>query len=62
MNDLYQLSSLSTDEIQHILDVAEQCRQGQFIDSEKGKIVANLFFEPSTRTQYSFNTPRKNWG
>ena len=35
MNSLFQLSSLSVNEIQHLLDVAEQCRQGQFIDSEK---------------------------
>ena len=62
MNSLFQLSSLSVDEIQHLLDVAEQCRQGQFIDSEKGKIVANLFFEPSTRTQYSFNTAEEKLG
>ena len=62
MNSLFQLSSLSVNEIQHLLDVAEQCRQGQFIDSEKGKIVANLFFEPSTRTQYSFNTAEEKLG
>ncbi|WP_302950527.1 aspartate carbamoyltransferase catalytic subunit [Holdemania filiformis] len=62
MNSLFQLSSLSVDEIQHLLDVAEQCRQGRFIDSEKGKIVANLFFEPSTRTQYSFNTAEEKLG
>ena len=62
MNDLLQLSSLSTAKIQHILDVAELCRQGQFVDSEKGKLVANLFFEPSTRTQYSFNTAEEKLG
>lgn len=62
MNDLLQLSSLSTEEIQQILDVAECCRQGEFVDSEKGKLVANLFFEPSTRTQYSFNTAEEKLG
>ncbi|WP_302557955.1 aspartate carbamoyltransferase catalytic subunit [Holdemania filiformis] len=62
MNSLFQLSSLSVDEIQHLLDVAEQCRQGRFIDSEKGQIVANLFFGPSTRTQYSFNTAEEKLG
>ena len=62
MNDLLKLSSLTTDEIQHILDEAELCRKGEYVDSEKGKIVANLFFEPSTRTQYSFNTAEEKLG
>ena len=62
MNDLLKLSSLTTEEIQSILDQAELCRQGQYVDSEKGKIVANLFFEPSTRTQYSFNTAEEKLG
>ena len=62
MKDLLQLSTLSVEEIQHILDVAELCRQGEMIDSEKGRIVANLFFEPSTRTQYSFNTAQLKLG
>ena len=56
LKNLYNLSDLSLEEIQLILKEAEAFRQGATFDGAAGKIVANLFFEPSTRTHYSFQT------
>lgn len=61
MNDLLQLSSLSTAKIQHILDVAELCRQGQFVDSEKGKLVANLFLNRLPERSTASIRRKKSW-
>jgi aspartate carbamoyltransferase catalytic subunit len=52
-------------EIDHILDIAEKlepvARKGH-LDLLKDKVVANLFFEPSTRTRLSFDTAIKRLG
>ena len=56
MKNLFNLSSLSVEEINAILDRAQQFAEGQTSDIAKGKIIASLFFEPSTRTQNSFTT------
>ena len=60
--NLLDLKSLSTEEIVSILDCAQQFRDGKTYDGLSGKLVANLFFEPSTRTQYSFNTAEEKLG
>ena len=62
MKNLFCLKDLSVEEIIHILDVAKECKQGKYIDACKGKIAANLFFEPSTRTQYSFQVAQAKLG
>jgi len=62
MKHLLQLSTLSEKEIMDILEVANECEQGKHLDAAKGKVVANMFFEPSTRTQYSFNTAEVKLG
>lgn len=56
MKNLFNLSSLSVEEITAILDRAQQFADGEKSDRAKGKIVASLFFEPSTRTQNSYST------
>ena len=59
MKNLLALSNLKIEEINYILDLAERIKNKKIknIDSYlQNKIVANLFFEPSTRTQYSFVT------
>ena len=53
MKNLFNLSSLSIEEITAILDRAQQFADGVKSDRAKGKVVASLFFEPSTRTQNS---------
>ena len=56
MKNLFNLSSLSIEEITAILDRAQQIADGEKSDRAKGKVVASLFFEPSTRTQNSYST------
>ena len=56
MKNLFNLSRLSIEEITAILDRAQQFADGEKSDRAKGKVVASLFFEPSTRTQNSYST------
>ncbi len=40
----------------------EMCGPGRFLDLLKGKILANLFYEPSTRTSSSFTSAMERLG
>ncbi|QVK21647.1 aspartate carbamoyltransferase catalytic subunit [Mycoplasmatota bacterium] len=62
MKNLFKLSELSIEEIHSILDEAEGFANGKTWDGVKGKKIANLFFEPSTRTHYSFIVAEQNLG
>lgn len=53
---LYSIEQLSKDEIIHLLDSAEHFEQDRNREYLQGKVVATLFFEPSTRTRLSFET------
>lgn len=58
MKNLISINNLKTNDIQHILDEAHKYKKmglSEFAGSDlKGRIVANLFLEPSTRTRNSF--------
>ena len=54
--NILKLDDFSINEINDILDLAEEFRNGKKVDYNGNKIIANLFFEPSTRTHYSFDT------
>ena len=61
---LLDLESLSRSEIETILDTSESLvevsqRRRRKLSTLKGKVVANLFFEPSTRTRTSFGLAAK---
>lgn len=58
---LVTLDELSIDEIMNILKAADDISTGRQT-SYKDKVIANLFFEPSTRTQYSFEMAQKKLG
>ena len=58
----FKLEDLTIDEINNILDLANKCSIGRYDNLLKNKIVINLFFEPSTRTQYSFNVAEERLG
>jgi len=58
---LVTLEDLSIDEIMNILKTAEDFSKGKQMHF-KDKVIANLFFEPSTRTQYSFEMAQKKLG
>lgn len=53
--NVLNLDDFSTKEINEILDLAEEFKNGKIVDYKGEKVVANLFFEPSTRTHYSFD-------
>ncbi len=55
MRNLFELDSLSTDEINEILNRAQQFSTGAKSEVANGKVIASLFFEPSTRTMNSFS-------
>ena len=52
--NLISIQDFSKDEILHILDVAKEFEKNREQNFLAGKIVASLFFEPSTRTRLSF--------
>jgi aspartate carbamoyltransferase catalytic subunit len=51
---LISIQDFSKDEILHVLDVAKEFEKKRSVDILRGKVVACLFFEPSTRTRLSF--------
>ena len=53
--DVLNLNDFTTKKINEILDRAQAFRDGKKVDYQGRKVVANLFFEPSTRTHYSFD-------
>lgn len=62
MKDLLELTNISNDEIYTILHEAEQFQQGKNWTVPKQTFAANLFFEPSTRTRFSFEVAEKKLG
>nr|WP_295973944.1 aspartate carbamoyltransferase catalytic subunit [uncultured Bacillus sp.] len=62
MNDLVTTTSLSINEIREILDDALRFSKGEQWKPAKQTFVANLFFEPSTRTKSSFEMAERKLG
>src|SRR3990167_7746913 len=54
--DVISINDFSKEELLHILKVARQMEQKPKGNLLKGKILATLFFEPSTRTRLSFTS------
>lgn len=60
---ILKLANLEIKEIEEILESATAFKSGKKKINYNGeKIIANLFFEPSTRTHYSFETAELNLG
>lgn len=53
---LVAINDLSRDEIFRVLDLAEEFEKNPIQRIMEGKVVATLFFEPSTRTRLSFES------
>ena len=53
---LVSIEDLTTEEIIKILDLASEFEKNPVQDILRGKVVATLFFEPSTRTRLSFES------
>ncbi|MBS3128179.1 aspartate carbamoyltransferase [Candidatus Woesearchaeota archaeon] len=60
--NIISMHDLSKQEIIHILKTAECMEKKKYYDLLKGKILATLFFEPSTRTKLSFHSAMKQLG
>ena len=60
--DIISMDDFSKDEILYILDIAKKMNKKEYPDLLKGKVMASLFFEPSTRTRLSFETAMKRLG
>ena len=61
--NILKLADLDVKEIEEILDLAASFKSGnKKINYNGEKIIANLFFEPSTRTHYSFETAELKLG
>lgn len=53
---LVSISDYTKEEILHILDIAEEFEKNPVQNLLEGKVIASLFFEPSTRTRLSFES------
>lgn len=62
MNHLLTMAELSVEEVMAILDDAACFAKGEPYHLEKQTFIANLFFEPSTRTRNSFEVAEKKLG
>jgi aspartate carbamoyltransferase catalytic subunit len=56
IKSLVSIDDLSTDEMVSILDLAEKFEKQPSQPLLEGKVIATLFFEPSTRTRLSFES------
>ena len=64
MRNLIDITDLSTCEIDNLIEVAEDIKSNKekYLDKCKGKQLATLFFEPSTRTRLSFESAMLSLG
>ena len=53
---LISIRDFTKEEILHVLETAKEFEQNPVQDFLTGKVIASLFFEPSTRTRLSFET------
>ena len=53
---LISIRDFSKEEILHVLETAREFEQNKVQNFLEGKVIASLFFEPSTRTRLSFET------
>ena len=60
--DIISIRDLKKEEIEEILDSADKIADGKATPDLKGKILATLFFEPSTRTKLSFQSAAMRTG
>ena len=62
MEHLISMRNLELEKINQLLELATDIEKGNITQNWNGKVRAALFFEPSTRTQLSFETAMKRLG
>jgi len=64
IRNVISIQDLSVSKINHILSISEDIEKypEKYKNILNGKVIANLFFEPSTRTKLSFETAVKKLG
>lgn len=62
MNHLLTMAELSIEEVTQLLDDAERFSKREIDKVSEQTFIANLFFEPSTRTRNSFEVAEKKLG
>ena len=60
--DFVTIADLSKEDILHLIEMAQEFEKHPNRELLKGKIVATLFYEPSTRTRLSFETAANRLG
>lgn len=61
-NHFITIANLSKDDLMYLLSMAEEFEKHPNRELLKGKVVATLFYEPSTRTRLSFETAANRLG
>jgi aspartate carbamoyltransferase catalytic subunit len=61
-HDFVTIADLSKEKIMYLLQMAQEFEKHPNRELLKGKVVATLFFEPSTRTRLSFETAANRLG
>jgi aspartate carbamoyltransferase catalytic subunit len=59
MKNLISMRDLTKEEILYLMEVAVKIENGEIMPNMQRKLAALLFFEPSTRTMFSFDTAMK---
>ena len=54
--DIISIRDINKDELEYILQKSYEVKNNKYPEALKGKVLANLFFEPSTRTRLSFES------
>jgi aspartate carbamoyltransferase catalytic subunit len=62
MENLISMRDLDKKHILSLIETAEKIEKKEIVPDLKGRVMASLFFEPSTRTQLSFDTAMKRLG
>ncbi len=54
--DIISIRDFNKDELEYIINKAFEVKRGMYENALQGKVLASLFFEPSTRTRLSFES------
>lgn len=62
LKDIISINDLNKKDILFVLDIAEKIEAKRIKPNLGGQVLATLFYEPSTRTRFSFETAMKRLG